>query len=523
MNPISIKFQKATAQNQSARIAGIQHLLDEYLKLWGTLSSKEEIQLIAFAELNSSKGERFHSGLIERIREALRKGSKELRGDDLIRRYVNVSKNDGTELKLQKLEQVLKALIELIKHYMAYAEMVNHPLTRQQLLVQNLKRRQNNEVFQEAVEQLDQLLRREPLSLLVAADQWWLANQRYYHQYAEQFSDNTLFQKNLEAFDGLYQLGVLRNYLEWLNRGLNLTEEDDYDLRAQVKAMWGRGIMSTPVAELYQLMIQVLELGGEKGLGVYAQFEQTYVEKSPQLAPIDRFVLTKVRINYLGQIYYDTGDVSWLKQAFAWMQYACREELYDLEGTISDDEYLNYAVVAQALGEGEAYQVFAQKYQNYLDPSIREQVLGLCNAYLLRDQGKRDAALKELDDFFPMRSQEELKYNLRAKDLRVMLYYEQMVQEDNNDSSIGALTRSLDNLSKFCKRLIQNNILKEDAVRPHQRFRKIVQVMDRWHGQTEEAKRQEAIDELEELMTVKDVVANRMWLKREIDRIKSFN
>lgn len=523
MQSLTIGFQNITTSTEQQSAAAIEALLQKYLRLWALLSPKEWNGFIVFVQSPIHKDNRYSAKLIERIKEALRKGSKALRGDELITKYTSARTIDGMAIKLQKLEQAFKTLITLIRQYMAYVEMADHPLMLQQLLVQNLKRRQNNEVFQEAVEQLDQLLKREPLSLLIAADQWWLANQRYYHQYAEQFSDHTLFRKNLEAFDELYQLGILRNYLEGLNRGLNLTEEDDYDLRAQVKAMWGRGIMSTPVAELYQLMIQVLELGGEKGLELYAQFDQTYVEKNRQLAPIDRFILTKVRINYLGQMYYETGEVSWLKQAFEWMQYACTEELYDLEGTISDDEYLNYAVVAQALGEGEAYQVFAQKYQNYLDPSIREQVLGLCNAYLLRDQGKRDAALKELDDFFPMRSQEELKYNLRAKDLRVMLYYEQMVQEDNNDASISALTRSLDNLSKFCKRLIQNSILKEDAVRPHQRFRKIVQVMDRWHGQTEAAKRQEALEELEVLMTVKDVVANRMWLKREIDRIKGLN
>lgn len=488
----------------------VQNLLETFLSYWYTLNIKEWSAFNAFVASPIHKKNGYSVKLIERIKEALRKGTTELRGEDLIARYTSAKTNDPMPIKMQALVEEFNTLIDLTKKYMAYNQMVENPLEFQRLLTKNLKRRNNNELFQQAAQTFSESLEEVPLTIMVAADQWWLAHQSYYHQYTEQISNPFIFQENLKAQDQLQQLILLRNYLEHLNRNQRTFEKDHYQLEAKVNFMFQQSEPSPGLAQLYLQVIKLFVANEEEQSKNYHLFKGTYPEYNLQIAEADRLVLIKTVINYLTRLHYKHGGQSWLYEMFYWMQRLNKEELYEFEGSISDDEYLNFSLTALAIGDLRAFKQFEAKYSPLLDPKIEERVLELCKAYYLEKEQKMKEALDVLDAHFQLGSREELKYNLRAKGLRTILCYEMDAPD---------LPKVLYNLFKFCQRLIEKELMTAQAVAPHFRFHEAVKAMDLYNNPDPNRKaqqQQQATETIKTLMASNEGIANRTWLEQKI-------
>lgn len=507
---ITISVKKTALSVEQIKTDFVQNLLDTFLSYWYTLDMKEWSAFNAFAASPMHKKNQHSVSLVERIKEALRKDTTELRGEDLILRYTSAKASDAMPIKMQALANEFQTLIDLIKKYLAYKQLMENPLDFQRMLTKSLKQRNNNELFQQNVKCFEQKLSEMPLTIMVASDQWWLAHQSYYHQHTEQISNPHVFQENLKAYDQLHLLTLLRNYLEYLNRNQRTVERDDFELEKKIKFILHQSKPSNVLAQLYHLVISLFKSSDEDQSKHYHQFKETYPRVNLQIAKADRLVLVKTVINYLSILHYQYGGQTWLFEVFYWMQRLNKEELYEFEGSISDDEYLNFSLTALAIGDLRAFKQFEIKYSTLLDPKIKAHVLGLCKAYFLEKEHKVDEALALLNQYFPLGSKEELKYNLRAKELRVMLCYE----IDDAD-----MPNILYNLFKFCQRLIEKELMTALAVAPHFNFYEVVKNLDRYKNPDPDKKvqqQEQALKEIKQRIQAEEQIANRSWIERKL-------
>lgn len=497
----------------------INQLLSDYLDYWRALQPREWSAFVAFAKSPIHKENAYSPLLIERIKEAWRKGTSELRGEDLLARFTASKASDSFSHKLDLLQSEFKTLLALIKKFLVYEEAMESSLGFNRLLVKSLKSRNAEHLFESSVQALRKKIAQLPFSVDAASELWWLDQQVYYRQKAQHVSNKELFKRNLESSQLLFELTILRDYLEHLNRNFTVEEEDTYGLAHKAKHVFSQNGSNEPLFQLYLLAIRLLEQRDQADWAVYQALKAAFEEAQSRLAEIDKLIFSKICFNFSSIAYYQKGDPVLLEEMFFWMEYADLQGLYTYEGGISEDEFINHAFVALAIGEFEKYEAFEAKYSPMLDLRWKDQVIGLCRANYLQRRGKPTEALEELDRLFPIKSREELKYNLRVKGLRVMLSYEIMTGGFQEEEPISQLDKSLDNLSKFCQRLVQIGKMSAEAVEPQNKFRAIVQKMARYHLEVEEGIKENLLSEINRLLEGDNPVAYRSWLREQLRRL----
>ncbi|MBP9078263.1 MAG: hypothetical protein KBG02_15450, partial [Haliscomenobacter sp.] len=208
----------------------INQLLSDYLDYWRALQPREWSAFVAFAKSPIHKENAYSPLLIERIKEAWRKGTSELRGEDLLARFTASKASDSFSHKLDLLQSEFKTLLALIKKFLVYEEAMESSLGFNRLLVKSLKSRNAEHLFESSVQALRKKIAQLPFSVEAASELWWLDQQVYYRQKAQHVTDRDLFKRNLESSQLLFELTILRDYLEHLNRNFTVEEEDTYGL-----------------------------------------------------------------------------------------------------------------------------------------------------------------------------------------------------------------------------------------------------------------------------------------------------
>lgn len=495
----------------------VQNLLDNFINYWHTIHFKEWSHYIEFISASIHKKNKHTSNLAGRIKEVMKENNPTLSIEDLILKFTPAKASYSIKAKLKALANEFNTLIDLTKKYLVYKQAIDSPIDFQRLLTKRLKRRNDNGLFQQTVNDFELLLYPENVkpTIMLSLERWWLAHQNYYHQYTEQISDGLVFQRNLEAYEAFHQLVTLRNYLEYLNRNQRTVETDHYQLQEKADLILvAVSDNALPVVKLYSQLIKTFKEYQDHQHDNYFLFKEHYAQFGAQIEQVDQLVLAKTAINYLEKPHYKHGGKTWLTEIFKWMQYLNRECLYEFEGTISDDEYLNFALVAIALDELNAFEQFEVKYESKLDSDYKDHVLGLSKVYYLQKLQKSEDALAILDTWFPLNSSEELKYNLRAKVLRVML---------NLENGEAELRDVLYNLFKFCKRLIEKLVMTESAVQPYFRFHDVVKQLNLYYHPNPNKKaivKKEALEMIHILMASENHIAHRLWLEQKIADIK---
>lgn len=501
------------APQDGLELADAQNLIDSFVNYWYTIHFKEWSHYIDFISASIHKKNKHTSNLAGRIKEVMKEKDPILFIEDLFLKFTPARANYSIKSKQKALIDELKNLIDLTKKYLVYKQAIDSPIDFQRLLTKRLKRRNDNGLFQQTVNDFELILNADEIrsTIMISLERWWLAHQTYYHQYTEQISDSAVFQRNLEAYEAFHQLVILRNYLEHLNRNQRTIEVDYYKLQEKANYILAEiHDNANPILKLYSQLIKTLREYQDHLHDNYYLFKTLYTQFGAQLAPVDQLVLAKTAINYLQRPHYKHGGKTWLKEIFKWMQYLNSENLYEFEGTISDDEYLNFSLVAIALDDFKALEQFEAKYAPILDSDYKDHVLGLSKVYYLQKKQNNREAREILDKWFPLNSSEELKYNLRAKVLRVMLSLE------NGETELSDV---LYNLFKFCKRLIEKQIMTENAVQPYFQFHEVVKQLNKYYHPNpnkKEANKKQALEKLNILMASNDEVAHRLWLEQKI-------
>ncbi len=436
----------------------------------------------------------------------------------LIRRFSSVRGTQKISEHLTGLYQKLEILLELIERFIVYNQVLTDKPLRHRALVKGLKERNSNGLFVNAAGDFRSSLKKTHLTLMAAEDKYWLENQCYYHQSTDHTTDPEVFERNIEAFELFNQLATLRNYLEILNRSVqDIQRAEQYDLTFNTIVKQVEKQSTYPVLiKLYILMINILKTGNELPSPFYADFKVSFHEAKNELAKIDQLILVKACINHLAHVYYQL-DAHWLKEMFEWMKYLSQNMLYNVEETIADGEYLNFYAVAQALDEMDVLADFEKKYRKYLGKEVKAQVLDLCRSYSLQREEKIEDALKLLEKTFPSHSKKHLKYDIRAKELRVMLSYENvLLQKKWEEKPMADLERNIENLKQYCQRLVKRKVLTEQTSAPHHNFQRVASKFHLLQTKIDEKKKNSFIKKIEKTLDKGEPISNRSWIKKQL-------
>ncbi|AEE52732.1 hypothetical protein [Haliscomenobacter hydrossis] len=507
MHELSFKFTGLTA-TEDAKARQINVLLTAFATWWSLLKPSEWTDFVDFVGFSSGKEPAFNLELLRRIKQALQKKTEQLRGDELLAMVAKTS----TDEKLGQLKESLKDLFQILKDYLVYAESSKNPQVYHRLLVKSVRERNRGDLFQSVGDEFARYLKKVPSTIAVAADQWWLDHQRYYNQYTDHTPE--LFLQNLQSLETFNQLLVARNYLELLNQGLTKAVEDTFALQQKMELVIKYGEPVNETVLLYRHLIETIQ-GGDQ-INLYHTFVDVYHRHETQISKEDRLILAKMAINYLYIRYHKTGERAMLEAIFGWMKIMSDQDLYNFEGTIHDAEYINFFMVARSTGELAAYHKFREKHLSFLEPGVREQVDALCTAFLHFDAQEYTQALSILLETFPPGSQEKLKYNLRAKVLRIMVQY--AFKNQGISTADDDLIRSIDNFGQYCRRLLEKKIMNKKTIEPHQQFQKIALLLAKFEGSPEEEKPIQ-LARMKEKLSSTTPIAYRSWLEEEINKL----
>jgi hypothetical protein len=155
-------------------------------------------------------------------------------------------------------------------------------------------------------------------------------------------------------------------------------------------------------------------------------------------------------------------------------KFIVEQEFYLFEGVISDDEYLNLAIMSGVGGAFKFQSYFMDLYAPYLEEDVRHKAWQFAKIYQNFQLSHYQEAAEGLKTLFPPRSQGEDKYMLRAKALLLRSYvgcylighyecYEDYIRADDNfrhfinrhDGLNARYYLSYRNMALFCNTLVQ--------------------------------------------------------------------
>ncbi len=505
-------------ENENLRDQALD-LLKQYRAFWEVLTSKERPALVEFINAPMHKCNRYVAELAAHLNIALKNDRADLLNDEkLISRYSSGRKTDSAATHLSKLIQQFKTLLELIEQFIVYTHVLNDKQAYQKALLKSLKERNNHGLFLKAAADLRTSLNRTTLTLMVAADKWWLEHQCYYDKYADQTNGSNTFEQNISSFDTFFELTTLSNYLEMFNRNVpdnDMIKKFDYAFEAISS---GDNSKDPIVVKLYVKMINILKTKNVIPNLHYPDFKVSFYKAEYELAKSDLLALSKTCANYISGLYYQLGTI-WLDELFEWLMYLYQKGLYAYEGSISDGEYLNFFLVAQALGKYEVLEQFEETHSKLLDNSVKDQVLSLCRSYTLQREHKINEAWDLLEKTFPLNYKTQLKYDLRIKELRAMLSYENFLLDQKDEDYKEGVVKTMDNLKKYFQRLIEGEHLSEEHTSPHINFRWVVSKLYYYQKKTDEKEKAAILEEILNLLNSNAPLSNRLWITHQLSKI----
>lgn len=480
------------------------------LEIFDCLSDDEYRSFSLFLKSPFFNREEVLHSLFERLRTARVKSSTNLRGKDLIRKLYEIEEE---EAGVQKLGDGLKKLEQLLQTFIIQAEVNNDSQQALRLLTIGLKKRKNTELFYRAAARYEKLIQEEPVTIMRLHAEWWLDHQRYFHQNLRQNrSDIKWFELSDHKLDQFTQLTKLRYLCESFNRRNVLNEGFTVKIPVYLLQQLSKEGSTPEVIWLYERIVPLIEHAYDRVQT--RKLLHHFIHKYDQLAPADQIVLAKLLYNVLlrGINVDHAPETSDLLVRLS--KFIALNQLYLFEGVISDDEYLNIAIMSGVGGAFKFQSYFIEEYAPYLEDHTRDRAWQFAWVYRHFQLTDYEKAIEGLRSLFPPRTQGEDKYMFRAKALLLRAYtgcylhgnydyYDDYIRADDNfrhfinrhDRLNSRYYNSYHNMALFCNALVQ--------ARNQRQFGP------------------EVARQLEEKLNALKPVVGRAWLEKQIELIRN--
>lgn len=482
--------------------------LDAFLEIFDCLSDDEYRFFSSFLKSPFFNKEDTVINLFDRLRMARSKSSSNIRGKDLIRKIYG---EEEEEPGVQKLGDGLKKLEQLLLKFITHTALEKDDKLAQRQLTIGLKKRKNTELFYRAAARYEKTLQEEPVTIMRLNEEWWLDHQRYFHQNLRQNRlDIKWFQSSDQKLDQFTLLTKLRYICESYNRNNVLDEGFTVNIPSHLLEKLSPESHTPEVIWLYERIVPLVEQSYERM--PTRKYLHHFINKHHKLGGSDKIVLAKLLYNVLLRgINLDDGDQT-VEMMVRLSKFIAQKEIYLFEDVISDDEYLNIAIMSGVGGAYKFQSYFIEAYVPFLEEDKQERAYRFAQVYRHFHRTQFSEAIAGLKALFPPNTQGEDKYMLRAKALLLRAYvglyldgnygcYEDYIRADDNFRHFLARHEGLNaryydtyrNMALMCMTIVQ-------ARNQHQYGPEVVRA---------------TLEKLDELKSV----IGRSWLRQQILRL----
>ena len=362
----------------------------------------------------------------------------QIQGKNLINNTLGIN-NPSQGRSILKLK--LKKMIDFLFDFLAHSTLLKQKQLRKKLAARALKNRNNASLYFSVLDDCENLLQKEVLTIHQLAESWEIHHQYYFNNFSQKLNhEATELDEAIHSLEEFYFTTKLAYQYEVSNRKGIIAERVNREKKLPPKPT------SNSLAQLY---LGITALSGSEFAPVkYNAFKRLFLKKQRSLSQNDRIMFTKWLINYLYKA-YEKGNHILIHELLDMMKMALTNGTYVAEEVLSDDSFLNIAITALLAKDFAYFDFFIQQFKDSLEVSVREKALNLALAFNYFHKGSFNETILQLKSAFASHQQEELKYSLRIKTLLVRCYLEQFLMDFQSEEE---LQKTLDNFRKFLGR-----------------------------------------------------------------------
>ena len=249
------------------------------------------------------------------------------------------------------------------------------------------------------------------------------------------------YEQSMMHLDQWYILEKLLLSCEMKAREKPLAEKYDIKLLADIKNNLIDLSINNPVIDTYLAMLDLLENGDEE---IYFELKKVFNKNIDRFGKTQQQNILQVLINYAIQK-GNKGDELFLKENFELNIIGLKYDLFLFNEILSDLKYISIIIVANKNNKYNWCFDFLEKYENYLEKSIRADANALGRGLWLFDQNKPDKTIELINSI-------EFKNDFYKNQTRVLLiksYFEKFIR---NESYYGMLIYQTNSFEKTLKR-----------------------------------------------------------------------
>ena len=260
----------------------------------------------------------------------------------------------------------------------------------------------------------------------------------------------------IDHLDEAYIILKLRYGLHHKTRGAIFAKEENSKFLTEVLAYAQKS--SHPVIRLYTLLLATFEKGKlEKNWKIAHDF---YLENFSLLSAEDQHTGLLGLINRGYKIAL-TGQPAFHSNNLDLYKFGLTKKVLLPNGCLSDQTFKNIALLGSVTKQFEWTKKFIKKYQSYLCPSHRINIVYLSQAYLAFYGKKYDLCL----DWLGKNERMDLRDKLNFKSLELRCWYEQFAIKNKGK---GVLLRIINKYEQFLRR--KKSYFSSDTIKAYQNF-----------------------------------------------------
>lgn len=389
--------------------------------------------------------------------------------------------------KDQKFRRVFTDMIQVVEHYYVMLELEKNNYKKEKILTDALCNRNILDLFERKtvylLGQLDKTPMRNADYFLKKAI---LYNDLYFHPGYNRYD---LKDQTLEALsqhlDGYFSLVKMRIKIAAENKMKILNKEYNLCFLDAIEEENRNGLLSNnTIFQLYQMAGELLQ---QKSAIDFDEYQQLLFDNLQHLDGEDQRVLFYNGLNYVIR-QSNKGYVEYVETALSWYRLGLDKHLLVHNDRISAITFSNIVTHGCLLKEFTWVHKFIESNKKYLPTDIIEEEIICCEAIIhLYQKEFKEVTTKLVNYSFSD------PYILRTRGILIQSYFELFLVERSNYE---VLVNALYSFENF---MYQNRRFSEERTRPYINLVQILKGL------------------IKRMTDKEDLVANRMWVKRQLD------
>ena len=377
-------------------------------------------------------------------------------GEDFTKEIIWEVLHAGTELNSDRWRKYCSDLLKLIEGYLIQEEFDKDTTSKDCYLMQAVNERELNIISSSIVKKSDNNLKKYPFQNSDYYQYSYLIEKNKYEliQFDKQRAETSNTDKIVKNLDVFYLSEKLRYYCNILSRQSTVSHKYEVRLIDEILDHVEKGkYVEYPCVEIYYKI--ALALTKEKEENYYYELKDLLKNKAIYFSQEEATDMYSFVVNYCARK-INAGNQKFYREYFEIHQQLLESKIIFSNGELNVATFKNLVAIGLRLQEIEWTENFIKEYQEYLPKSQRENAVTFNLALLYLEQKKYDEVIMLLQEV----EYEDFMYNLNAKQLLLMTYFEIDEQEalfSLIDSSRAYLYRN-PKISKRMKEIYSNFI-----------------------------------------------------------------